>query len=186
MATIVTFRGYDARPMNIKPPRVAFCLVPTLLIVLLTPAHAVAAPSLDQASPAVREIIAREQEMRAALLAGDEPKTQQIIAAEFVMMNANGLNTRESYFDGVLRKRKMLTLDIKEMRAAVYGETALVWGRIAYTATGLGKTIDTEIVLTDAWIKRDGRWQLLTRHSGTSAAAAAAAAASTAAPPVAK
>lgn len=189
MATIVTFEGYDAPPMSIQlVARQSFVLA-FLLAFLLVSGVVHAAPNLDQRSPGVSEVIAREQAMRAALLAGDEPTVQQIVATEFVMMNANGLNTREAYFDGVLRKRKMVTLDIKEMRGAVYGETALVWARLAYTATGVDKSnvavvAGTEIVVTDAWVKRDGRWQLVTRHSGTSAAAAAAA--STASPPVTK
>ncbi len=142
------------------------CLLAPLL---LASAASAAPPVLDPNHPLAREVVAREHDLRAALLAGDEAKVQAILAPEFLLMNNIGLNTRDSYLDGIVRKRKMNRLEVREARGAVYGDSAIVWARLVYESFGYGKTSAGEAVITDVWHKRDGQWVLVSRHTTTAA-----------------
>ena len=51
------------------------------------------------------------------------------------------------------------------MRVNVYGETAVMRSHYKQHATVQGKDRSGELLLTDVWVKRDGRWQVVARHS---------------------
>ena len=47
----------------------------------------------------------------------------------------------------------------------VYGETAVMRSRCRQSATVFGKDRSGEMLVTDVWVKRDGRWQVVARHT---------------------
>jgi hypothetical protein len=143
-------------------------LVPVIMIAV--PAAA-APPQLDQGSPAVKEVVARSQELAAAIRTRDDAKLKMILADELMVMTARGLVTKDVWLEGA-RRLEILTIEVKEARGAVYGDTAVVWSRNAYTAkvpaadpTAAPTDVSATNWLTDVYVKRDGRWQLVSRQS---------------------
>jgi ketosteroid isomerase-like protein len=47
----------------------------------------------------------------------------------------------------------------------MYGDTGIVKTRVKITYTFNGQDRSGDYMVTDVWIKRDGRWQVATRHS---------------------
>jgi ketosteroid isomerase-like protein len=47
----------------------------------------------------------------------------------------------------------------------VYGDTAISNSRYRQKATYKEQAVSGVFYLTDVWVKRDGRWQVVTRHS---------------------
>ena len=143
-----------------------------LALLAVSSVAAAAPPQLDQASAEVKAVVAREQELNAVLLAHDEAKLKTILAAEFMAMTPRGLIPANLWIEGAVRRMQITKLELKEARGAVYGDTAIVWSRIAYAATLAApdpktgaKDLAVESVLTDVWTKRDGAWILATRQS---------------------
>lgn len=52
-----------------------------------------------------------------------------------------------------------------DVRIDVYGEVGLMRSRYRQQATVFGKDRSGELLVTDVWVKRDGRWQIVARHS---------------------
>jgi len=55
--------------------------------------------------------------------------------------------------------------DYLESEIHVYEETAVSNSRYRQKATYKSEDISGVFYLTDIWVKRDGRWQVVTRHS---------------------
>ena len=52
-----------------------------------------------------------------------------------------------------------------DVQVRVYGDTALMTSRNVLRATFDGKDWSGELYLTDVWVRRDGRWQVVRRHA---------------------
>lgn len=52
-----------------------------------------------------------------------------------------------------------------DVRIDVYREVGLMRSRYHQHETVFGKDRSGELLLTDVWVKRDGRWQIVARHS---------------------
>ncbi len=48
-----------------------------------------------------------------------------------------------------------------------FGDAAVVRSRMSQQASVDGQPWDGTFMLTDVWIRRDGRWQVVARHSST-------------------
>ena len=52
-----------------------------------------------------------------------------------------------------------------DVRVRVYGDTAVMTSRNLLRATFDGKDWSGDHALTDVWVRRDGCWQIVRRHS---------------------
>ncbi len=52
-----------------------------------------------------------------------------------------------------------------DVQVRVYGEAATMRSRIKQSATVFGKDRSGEMLVTDVWVKRDDRWQVVARHT---------------------
>ncbi len=64
---------------------------------------------------------------------------------------------------------KLATFKLDEVKVRVHGEVAVVTGRNTIKATYMGKDISGAYRFTDVFVKRAGRWQVLTTQ-GTAVA----------------
>jgi Domain of unknown function (DUF4440) len=72
--------------------------------------------------------------------------------------------TRDRY---VIESFEFTTIDVR-----TYGHVAVVGVRYRQTGSLDGQDRSSEYLLTDVWIRRKGRWQLVSRHSTALSAAA--------------
>lgn len=132
-----------------------------------------AALTLAIAAPAqaddVADIRALEERWGASFLNGDRAFITGILAPEFKLMRAEQgkvLFTPRINWLGTLDRYTFHSFDVRVTDVALAGETAVAtvegsW-KISYTGRG---TREERFILSDTWVKRGGRWQVVYRHS---------------------
>ncbi|MBA3393287.1 MAG: nuclear transport factor 2 family protein [Deltaproteobacteria bacterium] len=113
-----------------------------------------------------------EAEIRAAATAWaeaiqrrDVEAASRILGDEYALM-APGLGEmpRAKWLEG-LPMYVVHSYEHTDVRVHVYGETAVMRSRYKQQATVFGKDRSGEMLVTDVWVKRDGRWQVVARHT---------------------
>ena len=100
-----------------------------------------------------------------AIMRRDRGAAEQIVGAEYSLM-APGIGEMpraqwlENLHDYVVHSYEFITVKIQ-----VYGETAVQRSHYKQHATVFGKDRSGEMLVTDVWVKRDGRWQVVARHT---------------------
>jgi ketosteroid isomerase-like protein len=88
------------------------------------------------------------------------------MAAEWVIVSESGLTTKDHFLSlvasGTLRHSAMAAVGRPRIR--VYGDTAVLTGRVTNTAHHLGTRVDADEWTTDVFVRRDGRWQCVLSH----------------------
>ena len=129
--------------------------------------------SLDPATPLTDVAkVQAEAEVRAAATAWaeaiqrrDVEAAGRFLGAEYALM-APGLGEmpRAKWLES-LPSYVVHSYEHTDVRVHVYGETAVMRSRYKQQATVFGKDRSGEMLVTDVWVKRDDRWQVVARHS---------------------
>ena len=115
------------------------------------------------------DIRALEQKWASAFLTGDRQFLARILAPEFKLMRAEGGKTlftpRARWLDN-LSRYAFHEYHVRVTDVARAGNTAIatVEGRWKVSYAGRG-TREESFILSDTWVKRNGRWQVVYRHS---------------------
>jgi hypothetical protein len=117
---------------------------------------------MDQSEQEIRDV---QQRWMEAASHKDEPILDEILGDEYVLISARlGFVDREGWLamgpDYDIEEFEYLDSDVH-----VYGGTAVSNSRYRQKATFKGQDLSTVFYLTDVWVKRAGRWQVVTRHS---------------------
>ena len=119
------------------------------------------------ASRDTAELIALQQVLAQAWLAGDRATIETIIAPDWSLTGPDGTRSdRATVLADVFETRmhKILQLEIDEVEARVFGEAAVVTGR-THGVGEFGVPYDVVIRFTDMFVRRDGRWQAVASHA---------------------
>jgi len=120
----------------------------------------------------VEEFTRLERQWMDALAAKDEATLQRTIATEFTIIGvgsqADDLVADRASWMRVAPLRPFPKHDISNVRVTRTGDVAVV--QCVLTADYPPKSLTPEggrlqFLTTDVWVHRDGRWQVLTRHS---------------------
>ena len=138
--------------------RVRLCVIAGLGTLLTTAAFA------DEAERAVLKV---EGARMQAMLAGDLPALDGFLSDDLTYVHSGGqLETKREFIEGLraghLRYRR---LDREEVRARVYGQTAVVTGRAHVEVDADGEPHAFEIRFLDIWVSKDRRWQMVAWQS---------------------
>jgi ketosteroid isomerase-like protein len=57
--------------------------------------------------------------------------------------------------------------DKNDLKVRAYGDTAVSSYRMNAEATFEGQEIKRELCITNVWLKRDGQWQIIARHTAS-------------------
>lgn len=108
-----------------------------------------------------RELIDTGAAWAQAMVENDAEAIGNFMADEWVMVSERGISTKEHFLHFV--SSGQLTHSRFEMtgepRVRVYGDTAVMSGRIINTAHFGGKQFDADEWTSDVFVRRDGRWQ---------------------------
>ena len=95
----------------------------------------------------------------------DVAAAEQILGAEYAL-RASGIGEMpRAQWLAALPDYVMHSAEFTDVRLDVYGETAVMRSRTKQSATVFGKDRSGEMLVTDVWVKRDGRWQVVARHT---------------------
>ena len=138
--------------------RVPLCVIAGLGTVLTSAVFA------DEAE---RVVLQAEGARIQAMLAGDLPVLNTFLAADLTYVHSGGqLETKTEFIErlrtGHLRYRR---LDREEVRARVYGKTAVVTGRAHVEVDADGEQHAFEIRFLEVWVSKNGRWQMVAWES---------------------
>jgi hypothetical protein len=114
---------------------------------------------------AEQEIWDQQQRWMEAAARKDERVLNQILGEEYVLISARlGFVDRESWL-GMGPDYNIDEFEYLESDIHLYGATAVSNSRYRQRATFKGEDLSLAFYLTDVWVNRDGRWQVVTRHS---------------------
>ncbi|MFI6374288.1 nuclear transport factor 2 family protein [Streptomyces sp. NPDC050546] len=127
----------------------------------------------------VRAFTDLARDWAAAIVANDPVRIAGFMADEWVIVSESGIDPKERFLS-VVRSGELThsAMGLRTRpRVRVYGDTAVVTGRVTNTAHYRGERYDADEWTTDVFVKRDGRWQcvlsqITSAAPGTTAAAA--------------
>jgi ketosteroid isomerase-like protein len=120
------------------------------------------------ADPNCQLIEGLEREWRDALCRKDMERLQSLGHRDFVLIGTRStgpfMMTRQEWLDAIQR-REVDAIDVEVQDATVLNEVMIGTVQARWRLKYLGRVIEDCVVLTDVWVKDDGRWQAIRRHS---------------------
>ena len=112
------------------------------------------------------ELLATSEDLAAAIVSNDPERIAAILAYDWVMVSETGVSSRQEFLavveSGDLTHSAMQIVSAARVR--IYGETAVMTGRITNTAHYKGQRFDADEWTTDVFVRRDGRWVCALTH----------------------
>ena len=149
------------------PNRFRASLLAVLAVVALTPALALA----QAPGPAEKELTDLENHWGEATVKGDVQALERLYTDEYLAIDPAGatFTKAEDIANVKSGNFKLATFKLDDVKVRVHGEVAVVTGRNTIKAMYMGKDISGAYRFTDVFVKRAGRWQVLTTQ-GTAVA----------------
>jgi len=147
----------------IRLPIVTLVSILLLAWAVLQPSSSQAQESqMDQAKQEIRE--AQNRWMEAASRK-DDSVLRQILGDEYHLISGRlGFVDKQSWL-AMGSDYNIEEFEYIESEINVYRDMAVSNSRYRQKATYRGEDLSAVFYLTDVWVKRDGRWQVVTRHS---------------------
>ena len=114
----------------------------------------------------VAEVLRLEREMMNAIRDKDAKALERILFEDFVYRSTEGEVSRADFLKNInALPGRILSVEGKDVRARLYGETAVVTGaQVAVLRTDAGAELESIVVFTDIFVRRDRRWRLALAH----------------------
>jgi ketosteroid isomerase-like protein len=109
-----------------------------------------------------------EREWRDALCRRDMERLQSLVHEDFVLIGTRSSGPfqmhRNDWLDAIQR-REVDAIEIQVRDATTVGDVMIGTVHARWRLKYLGRVIEDCVLLTDVWVKDDGRWQAIRRHS---------------------
>jgi hypothetical protein len=113
----------------------------------------------------VDELVALSHELVRTVQMHDTGRLDELLADEFTLDGAAGNLGREELLEAAKGAYAIEDFAYQEIDPEVYGNTAVVVSRYRQSAQVGQKDASGDLRITDVWIRRDGRWQIVRRHA---------------------
>jgi ketosteroid isomerase-like protein len=103
----------------------------------------------------------------AAQIEGDVAALDKLLAPELTYVHSSGvLDSKESFVGAIQSgKTRYKSITPEEVKVRSFGDVEIVSGKATIDVAADGKDIHVVLRYTDVWVKRDGRWQMVSWHS---------------------
>jgi len=112
------------------------------------------------------QLAAIAEDWAAAIVSNDAARIASFMADEWVIVSESGVSSKEHFLSvvesGELTHSAMNL--VGEARIRVYGDAAVLTGRVTNTAHHLGQRFDADEWTTDVFVNRNGRWLCVLSH----------------------
>jgi hypothetical protein len=123
------------------------------------------APTPRPATSVERTLFRLEDQWTRALVNRDEAGFGRLLAPRFVYTENDQVMTKAQLIDAVVRGSDTVESATNEdMKAYVYGNTAVVTGWLVVKGRGTNGAFNRRYRYTDTWMFRSGRWQVIAAH----------------------
>jgi Domain of unknown function (DUF4440) len=115
-----------------------------------------------------QELVKMENEWARAWQLPDPGALESIVADDFTLTSSSSkgeITNKRQYIDSTLKLVRGDGFSFEKLAVRIYGETAVINAQFQQTATFAGRDWSGEFLLTDVWVKREGRWQVVARHA---------------------
>ena len=98
----------------------------------------------------------------------DYDRLEELLAPEFTLTSARSdwLVDRAEWLR-LLDQVRNESFEYSDFLVRVFGDAAVVKSRLSQVARVGDQPWNETFMLTDVWVRRDGRWQVVARHSST-------------------
>jgi ketosteroid isomerase-like protein len=117
------------------------------------------------AAAVAAELVELEHELAEAVRRHDTERLEQLLAAEFTLNGAAGVLDREAFLAAAAGPYRIEEFAYEELDPEVYGDTAVCVARYRQRARLDGRDLSGTMHVTDVWVRRDARWQIVRRHA---------------------
>ena len=109
-----------------------------------------------------------EQQWRDALVAKDEAALRRLIHPQFRLVGVRSTGSvavdLEQWIEA-LKRMDIASLEVRVTECVALESTMVATVDAQWSVRYLGQLIDERVLLTDVWVRENGRWQVLRRHS---------------------
>jgi len=120
------------------------------------------------AAASVHELVELSHELVRAVQEHDQARLAELLADEFTLLGAAGELGRTELLEAAAGPYEIDSFAYDEIDPEVYGNTAVLVSRYRQTGRLAGADVSRDLRVTDVWVRRDGRWQIVRRHASTS------------------
>lgn len=113
------------------------------------------------------ELVALSHDLVRAVQEHDTERLDSLLAEEFTLDGAAGTLAREELVEASAGAYAIEDFAYDEIDPQVYGNMAVVVSRYRQTAKVGDRDASGALRITDVWVRRDGRWQIVRRHATT-------------------
>jgi ketosteroid isomerase-like protein len=117
-------------------------------------------------APLRAQLVAHAQDWADAMVSDDAARIGSFMADEWVIVSESGISTRKQFLSLVASgelTHSAMTI-VGEPLIRVYGDTAVLTGRMTNTAHYQGQRFDADEWTTDVFVNRNGRWLCVLSH----------------------
>jgi hypothetical protein len=102
-----------------------------------------------------------------AQVKGDVAALDKLLASDLTYVHSSGVVETKDEFVGAIKsgKYKYKSIVPEGVTVRSYGDTAVVQGKATIDVVSSGRDVHVLLVFTDVWVKREGRWQMVSWHS---------------------
>ena len=125
------------------------------------------AVALFATQPAAEAVRAADAERIRALVSADYAALDRVLADELTYTHSTArMDTKAAYLEPLLAgQTRYQRLEPSDITVRIYGDTAVLTGRMLSLALVSGKESRTDLRFTSVWILRDARWQMIAWQS---------------------
>ena len=109
-----------------------------------------------------------EREWRDALCSKDMERLRTLIHPKFTLIATRSTGPftmcRDEWLEAIQR-RELIRIDLKVQDAVVFEDVIVGTIEANWCVDYRGKPIEDCVLLTDVWVRDEGRWQVVRRHS---------------------
>ena len=109
-----------------------------------------------------------EREWRDALCRKDMERLGSLVHPDFVLIGTRSsgpfMMHRDDWLDAIQR-REVDSIELEVRDASAIGDVMIGTVHARWRIKYLGRVIEDCVLLTDVWVREDGRWQAIRRHS---------------------
>jgi len=139
------------------------------IFLLLSMAVAAQRPPSKEEGKVAAELMQLELDIGQANIRRDKAFFERVEADEFIFTDSSGGITTKAQdvasLDNSPGEFSLVSYVADEMKVNVYGDTAVVTGRVTTVSKGKDREITNRSRFTDVFVKRNGRWQIVAGHS---------------------
>ncbi len=120
----------------------------------------------QQSKSVEQELMQMERDWAKATVNRDASALDRIEADDYIFTDADGslVTKKQDIADITSGNLTAESINVDEMKVRVFGDTAVVTGRITTKGQYKGKDISGQYRFTDMFLKRNGKWQAVASH----------------------